>query len=331
MRALILTAGLGTRLRPLTLVRAKAAVPVNGEPLVRRVIALARAPGHHRSRPQPAPSSRHDRRGRRRRRRPRRAGPLLVGTARARLGRRSAPRAAAARRSAIPGASRRPTFAARERRHADRRCRSSAMIDAHTASGALVTMALIPNPRPEKYGGVRASTTGRVDRLHAPGSRGASLPFHRRAGRRGPGVRGARGRRAGGIGRCAVSAADAERPATPSPRIVVDAPFQDIGTPADYLERRSSWPASKGIGWSARSRDRSILRRASTARRCGMMCRSAPARGSSDCIVCDGVRIAVTRQRDIRRAAPSLRDGRPSALRDRRTRRSGASSICGTI
>ena len=39
MRALILAAGLGTRLRPLTSVRAKAAVPVNGIPLVRRVMA----------------------------------------------------------------------------------------------------------------------------------------------------------------------------------------------------------------------------------------------------------------------------------------------------
>lgn len=36
-RALVLTAGLGTRLRPLTFIRAKAAVPVNGEPLARRV------------------------------------------------------------------------------------------------------------------------------------------------------------------------------------------------------------------------------------------------------------------------------------------------------
>ena len=39
MRALILAAGLGTRLRPLTSVRAKAAVPVNGVPLVRRVMS----------------------------------------------------------------------------------------------------------------------------------------------------------------------------------------------------------------------------------------------------------------------------------------------------
>jgi hypothetical protein len=36
--ALVLTAGLGTRLDPLTRVRAKPAVPVAGEPLVRRII-----------------------------------------------------------------------------------------------------------------------------------------------------------------------------------------------------------------------------------------------------------------------------------------------------
>ena len=35
--ALLLTAGLGTRLAPLTEVRAKPAVPVAGEPLVRRI------------------------------------------------------------------------------------------------------------------------------------------------------------------------------------------------------------------------------------------------------------------------------------------------------
>ena len=41
--ALVLTAGLGTRLRPLTDVRAKPAIPVAGEPMIRRIISwLAR-------------------------------------------------------------------------------------------------------------------------------------------------------------------------------------------------------------------------------------------------------------------------------------------------
>src|SRR5712691_11345965 len=43
--ALLLTAGLGTRLRPLTDVRAKPAIPVAGEPLVRRIIAWLAAHG----------------------------------------------------------------------------------------------------------------------------------------------------------------------------------------------------------------------------------------------------------------------------------------------
>lgn len=43
--ALVLTAGLGTRLRPLSLVRAKAALPVAGEVLVRRVLRWLRDAG----------------------------------------------------------------------------------------------------------------------------------------------------------------------------------------------------------------------------------------------------------------------------------------------
>jgi NDP-sugar pyrophosphorylase family protein len=43
--ALLLTAGLGTRLRPLTLVRAKPAIPVAGVPMVERIIAWLAAAG----------------------------------------------------------------------------------------------------------------------------------------------------------------------------------------------------------------------------------------------------------------------------------------------
>ncbi|PYQ75170.1 MAG: hypothetical protein DMG04_08055 [Acidobacteria bacterium] len=43
--ALVLTAGLGTRLRPLTNVRAKPAIPVAGEPMIRRIIGWLAANG----------------------------------------------------------------------------------------------------------------------------------------------------------------------------------------------------------------------------------------------------------------------------------------------
>ena len=43
--ALVLAEGLGTRLRPLTLVRAKAAIPVAGEPVIRRILRWLAANG----------------------------------------------------------------------------------------------------------------------------------------------------------------------------------------------------------------------------------------------------------------------------------------------
>ena len=43
--ALVLTAGLATRLRPLSLVRAKAALPVAGQPLVVRILRWLHANG----------------------------------------------------------------------------------------------------------------------------------------------------------------------------------------------------------------------------------------------------------------------------------------------
>ena len=77
--ALVLTAGLATRLQPLSSVRAKAALPVAGTPLVVAHPALAARRRHPPRRPQPAPSRRHHHAHRRRRldRRPRRA--LFMG------------------------------------------------------------------------------------------------------------------------------------------------------------------------------------------------------------------------------------------------------------
>ena len=79
--ALVLTAGLGTRLRPLTLVRAKAALPVAGEPLVRRILRWLVGHGVTRLVAQPAPPAGNDHARRRRRQRPRRPRALFVGAA----------------------------------------------------------------------------------------------------------------------------------------------------------------------------------------------------------------------------------------------------------
>jgi mannose-1-phosphate guanylyltransferase len=162
--ALVLTAGLGTRLRPLTYLRAKAAVPINGEPLVGRAIRSLVGSGirdlvlnlHHHpasiaaivgdgsgygakvrySWEQPVLGSAGG---------PRHALPLLV-----------------------------------EDEDDDflivngdtlTNLNIEALLARHRSSGALVTMALIENPRPEQYGGVvvtdgLVSGFGRAGRYH---------------------------------------------------------------------------------------------------------------------------------------------------------------------
>jgi len=154
-RALLLTAGLGTRLQPLTYLRAKAAVPINGEALVQRVIRwLARAGIrdlvlnlHHR----PASIA------------------SLVGDGsdvgvRVRysweqpvLGSAGGPRRAL------------PLLADSEDDlflivNGDTLTDLDvwSLLARHRESGALVTMSLIENPSPEKYGGVRVSKDGWV-------------------------------------------------------------------------------------------------------------------------------------------------------------------------
>ena len=168
--ALVLTAGLGTRLRPLTYVRAKGAVPVNGEPLVLRVARWLAAQGicdqvynlHHLpstiaaclgdggalgvrvrySWEQPVLGSAGG---------PRRALPLLTDEG-------------AERFLLVNGDTLTDVDLA-------------ALTEYHERSGAQVTMALIPNPAPDKYGGVLVSPAGHVTGFTRPGTPGESFHF----------------------------------------------------------------------------------------------------------------------------------------------------------
>ena len=108
------------------------------------------------------------------------------------------------------------------------------LIDHHERTGALVTMALIPNPRPDIYGGVRVED-GWITGFTRPGTPERSYHFI--------GVQAVHAE--------ALSTLEDGVPAESvnwlyprlireSPRavaaFVVDAPFSDIGTPADYLQ-----------------------------------------------------------------------------------------------
>jgi NDP-sugar pyrophosphorylase family protein len=150
--ALVLTAGLATRLRPLSFVRAKAAVPVAGEPLARRILRRLAAAGvtdavlnlHYL--PHTLTTLIGD------------GGDIGV---RVRyswevpvLGSAGGPK----RALPLLGA---PTFlVANGDTLTD--IDVAALVADHQRSGALVTMAVVPNLEPEKYGGVNVDGDGVV-------------------------------------------------------------------------------------------------------------------------------------------------------------------------
>jgi NDP-sugar pyrophosphorylase family protein len=238
MRALVLTAGLGTRLRPLTYVRAKAAVPVNGDPLVRRIVRWLAAQDfrdlvlnlHHEpesiarvmgdggdadvrirySWEQPVLGSAGG---------PRHALPLL----------------------ADGGADTFLLVNGDTLTELD----LGPVIEAHHASGALVTMAVVPNPRPEKYGGVLVARDGTVTGFtgSAPG-----VESHHFIGIQVASVHAFAGLPDG---------EPAESVGMLYPRLlrersgsirayICDAEFHDIGTPADYLATCLAFAESEG-------------------------------------------------------------------------------------
>jgi mannose-1-phosphate guanylyltransferase len=164
--ALVLAAGLATRLRPLSFVRAKAAVPVAGEPLIRRILRSLAAAGvedavvnlHH----LPHTVARVTGDGSDLGVRVRYSWETPV------LGSAGGPR------HALPllGA---PTFLiANGDTLTD--VDVGALLAVHRHSGALVTLAVVPNTEPAKYGGVVAGADGTVTGFTR---RGASTPsFH---------------------------------------------------------------------------------------------------------------------------------------------------------
>jgi NDP-sugar pyrophosphorylase family protein len=237
MRALVLAAGLGTRLHPLTLARAKAAAAVDGEPLVRRSIRWLVSQGftdlvvnlHHK--PESITS--------------------IVGDG-ADLGARvryswESPvlGSAGGPRHALPllteGGAGSTCLVVNGDTLTNVNLR--AMVEQHRHSGALVTMALIPNPRPDKYGGVLLDDAGAVIGFTKRGVEG--LHFI------GPQVIEAEpflGLEDGVPSESVIGLYPrlmAERPGSVR-GFVCDSPFQDIGTPADLLQTSLALAAADG-------------------------------------------------------------------------------------
>lgn len=152
-QALVLTAGLGTRLRPLTAVRAKPALPVAGEPLVRRIIQWLVQHGvedivlnlHYL--PHTLAAVVGDGGDLGARVRYSWELPLLLGSA-------GGPRHALE----IIGAD--TFFLVNGDTLTD--ANASEVWRAHHDTGALVTLTLVPNTQPERYGGVRLAGDGAV-------------------------------------------------------------------------------------------------------------------------------------------------------------------------
>jgi mannose-1-phosphate guanylyltransferase len=237
-RALVLTAGLGTRLRPLTYVRAKGAVPVNGEALARRVARWLAANGirdqifnlHHHA--QSVAASLGDGTDLGVRVRYSWENPVLGS--------------AGGPRHALPlltdgGMERFLIVNGDTLTDVD----LEAMIDAHRRSGAQVTMALIKNPAPEKYGGVLVSDEGYVTGFTRRGTPIESYHFI--------GVQVVEAGVFGGLeDGVPVESVGKVYPALMNgdPRSVAafvsDAEFRDIGTPADCLRTSLELAAIEG-------------------------------------------------------------------------------------
>jgi NDP-sugar pyrophosphorylase family protein len=225
--AMVLAAGLGTRLRPLTHVRAKPAVPVNGRPLVRRILTWLAGHGivdavvnlHHRPATVAAVIGDGSDLGLR----------VRYSWEQPILGSAGGPRQALPLLTDGHGG---PFLIVNGDTLST--VDVTALLDRHAASGAAVTMALIANPAPAKYGGVTVSRDGFVTGFTRAGTPGDSFHF--------VGVQVADARAfealAAGIPAESVNALYPRLLAADTGAIaafVSGASFDDIGTPRDYL------------------------------------------------------------------------------------------------
>jgi NDP-sugar pyrophosphorylase family protein len=244
--ALLLTAGLGTRLRPLTSVRAKPAVPVAGEPIVRRIIRwLARQHVadlvlnlHHL--PQTLSALVGDGSDLGVRVRYSWEQPEVLGSA-------GGPRHAL---SIIDSDT---FFLVNGDTMTD--LALEPLADAHQKSGALVTMALVPNREPNRYGGVTLTPDGSFSGFVSRGE-GALGSYHF------IGVQAVHAAAFGAMpdGRVTNIHSVYHALAEANPGCVrghlCDAAFWDIGTPADYWETNAAFlgsePPERAYGRRAR-------------------------------------------------------------------------------
>jgi NDP-sugar pyrophosphorylase family protein len=227
MHALVLTAGLGTRLDPLTRLVAKPAVPLGDRTLVEHVIAWLERQAiadlvlnlHHR--PSTIAAVVGDGRHLGVRVRYSWEQPLLGS--------------AGGPRRALPLLGSDPFLIV----NGDTLCDFdlAPLLAAHAASGAEVTMAVVPNPRPEHYNGIAADEMGQVIGFVRRGEKNVDASFHF------VGVQVAQARVFAGLrdGEPAETVAGLYREivaARPGAVRVWPAPttFLDVGTPRDYLE-----------------------------------------------------------------------------------------------
>ena len=233
--ALVLTAGLGTRLRPLTLVRAKPAIPLAGEPMARRIARTLAAQAvvnqtynlHHL--PHTLTAVLGDGSDLGARIRYSWEHPVVLGSA-------GGPR----RALDIVGAQ--TFFLVNGDTLTDVALQPVA--DAHQRSGALVTLALVPNTEPDKYGGVLLAADGAVTGFDRRGAAAGS--FHLigvQVVNRDAFVSLSPDEPASSIGGL-YDQLIAERPGSVR-GTVVDANFWDIGSVADY------WATSQAMSQGA--------------------------------------------------------------------------------